>query len=279
MFKKDVRDATRDFGRDGYYDNTRTCTSGEAYFLAQVIGDVDRAFDGLARDFRAGDVDPDAWTQRSEFKDLVRDDRDRPRFKTEYALLETAFADGGIEANMDALADAFDTFETRRAQALSAPASGARIALQLQIEQFRSDLTQRGTAGLSYVVDALLGRVLDRLVILRSDEVRLYAGGGRETNPAAVIATLSGAPVSEVRTRANRGNAVRQLSESLLRIDLDDWSTSSNDQLVIDCAPLANWPREAPYSGAETTDNGSVDDCEAERVRIQRRNESWSTMS
>ena len=93
-------------------------------------------------------------------------ERDRPDVKPEYEQLETAFADGGVEANMDALADALDTFETGRAQALHGTGPGCAARAERQIEQFRGDLTQRGTAGLSYAVDALERRVLDRLVLL-----------------------------------------------------------------------------------------------------------------
>jgi len=266
-----------DFGHDGYYDNGRTRKSGQAYYLAQVIGDIDRAFDRLLRDFRAGRFDPGAMV--ASFKSMLYVERARPNEKPEYEQLDTAFADGGVEANMDALADALDTFETGVAQAYHDPAQGARIALQRQIEQFRGDLTQRGTASLTYAVDKLHGRVASTLNLLRSDEVRQHAGDERAADPAVMIAMLADTPVSEVRTRANRGIAVRKLSSNLVTFDLNTWDIYTPNQLITECEPLASWPRDATHSRAETTDNGGVDADEADRIRIQRRNESWSAFS
>jgi hypothetical protein len=279
MINDNDREAAHDFGREGYYDDDRTRASGDAYFLAQVIGDVDRACDGLVRDFRAGRFDPGGWGRRNEFLSLVGAERDRPDEKPEYKQLDTAFADGGVEQNMDALADALDAFETGRARAFKEPAHGARLALERQIEQFRGDLTQRGAAGLSYAVDALEKRVLNALVLLGDDRVRRHVGNGVDIDPVVAIATLSGVPVSEVRARANRGNAVRKLSASLLQLDLSDWPTNSDDDIIRECAPVADWPREARDSRAGTTDNGSVDQDEADRIRIQRRDASWRTLS
>jgi hypothetical protein len=266
-----------DFGHDGYYDDARTRKSGQAYYLAQVIGDIDRAFDGLTRDFRAGRFDPGAMV--TSFKNLLRLERARPDEKPEYEQLQTAFADGGVDANMDALADALDTFETGYAQAFRTRARGTRIPLERLVEEFRSDLTQRGTASLTYAVDKLWSRVFSTLTLLRSDEVRQHASDERTADPAVMIATLGDTPVSGVRTRANRGIAVRKLSSNLVAIPLDRWDTYDDLQLIRDCEPLASWPREARLSRAEATDNGSVDDGEADRLRIQRRNASWATLS
>jgi hypothetical protein len=267
-----------DFGHDGYYDDTRTLTSGRAYYLAQVIGDIDRAFDGLLRDFRTGRFDPGAPAKN--FKDMLSQERDRPDEQPEYEQLDAAFAGGGVEANMDALADALDAFETDLSRAVTKSAPSARIALQRQIEQFRGDLTQRGTASLVYVVGLLEPRVITKLDLMRSPQVRQYAGDKRATDPAFMIATLGNTPVSKVRTRANRGIAVRKLSSNLVpAIDLNQWDTYDDNALIKACEPLASWPREASYSRAETTDNDCVDDAEEDRIRIQRRDASWRTLS
>jgi hypothetical protein len=266
-----------DFGHDGFYDDTRTRKSGEAYYLAQVIGDIDRAFDALARDFRVGRFDPGAMGVR--FKDMLRAAWGRAERKPEYEQLQTAFADGGIEHNVDALADAFDAYESDVSRAVNARMTAPRIALERRVEEFRSDLTQRGTASLTYAVSMLQGRVATTLSVLRSNEVRQHAGDESAADPAVMIATLTDTPASEVRTRANRGIAVRKLSANLVKLDLDDWINTTDVQLIDACAPVASWPREARRAREVPTADGSVDDDEAARLRIQRRNASWATLS
>jgi hypothetical protein len=280
MITKKERDDALRFGQTTSYDNARTAKAGQAYFLAQVIDEVDRAFGGLVRDFRAGRFDPGGWPMAKEFRRLVGEARDRPADRSEYEQLETAFADGGVEQNVDALADALDAFETSRNQAPSSLAPAARIALQHQVERFRADLTQRGDPGLGYAVDTLWQRVGDTLALLCSNQVRRHVGDGRAADPALVIATLGGEPLSEVRARGNRGNVVRQLSQSLLTIDLDNWSPGTTDQQLADaCAPVVDWPRETPPHEATTADGKVVDEDEVNLIRIRRRDASWRTMS
>ena len=272
--------AILDFGLQGFCDPFRTRTAGAAYYLAQVIGDVDRAFDRLAQDFRAGRFDPGGGRVAMDLERLLVTARARADERPEYEQLDAAFADRGLEAIMDALADALDAFETGRAQAFSAPASGARIALQRQIERLIGELTQRGTPALTYAVDALWNRVVDTLVLLQSDPVRRYLGDTANFDPAVTIATLSGAPVADVRARVNRGSAIRQLSANLAAIDIGNWAAVGDAQLIADCAPVAIWPRDARrVPTLRTAEATVVDDAEADRIRIQRRDAAWRTLS
>src|SRR6185436_13145508 len=60
-----------DFGQEGYYDADRTSDGGTAYYLAQVIGDVDRAFDRLSEDYRAGRFNPVGTYLEDELERLI----------------------------------------------------------------------------------------------------------------------------------------------------------------------------------------------------------------
>ena len=268
------------FGSRGLHDPGRTLTAAEAYFLSQVIRDVNRAFDRVARDFRQGRFDPGGGRLAGEFEDLLQEARDRPDEQPEHDQLDAAFADGGVDEIMDALAAALDAYETGRAEAARAPASGLRNALERQIESFAGDLTQRGTPGLMHAVDTLWDPLTRRLAFLQSNHVRRYAGNGADTDPAVALATLSDAPVTEVRARANRANAVRLLSGNVAKLDFDNWHAVGAGRLIDDCAPVALWPREEHgVPTLKATDSPDRDDAEAERIRIQRRDASWRTLS
>jgi hypothetical protein len=264
-----------DLDDEGRSERDDVIVAGRAYYVHQLARDVERAADVLVERVLSGELVPLGTRAQAQICATIKARLTQQDNSGMLALLDAEFADGSIDARIDALVTRLGEFDRVRARAGAGQGSARsdRVALERELIATRRELTRRGTMGLRLVLNPLAERLVVIVGLLQLDTVMAHAGTIRERDTVATMAALTGTEVDELRRRAMKATAVRRFSADLAELDPTDRGHDrllqlEDDDIIRLGDALAFWPGNgaAPDAAAVEGTADEVADREAELI-------------